>query len=141
MVSLDYSIIPAVFIFIAVIIALNFLLFKPLMRVQAEREERTMGVLEASRRNLDYHLDLFNRYQATLKATRLEGYKLQEHHRSEAMKKRAEALAKARDAAEQLVQESRASLHAQVENAKVRIGEEAREIAKRIAETVLQRPA
>ena len=141
MVSLDLSIIPAILIFMTVIVALNYLLFKPLMKVQAEREERTTGVLTASRKSLEHQLDLFNRYQATIKASRLEGYRLQEQVRSEAGKKRAEALARARDESEELVQKSRASILAQVESEKVRLGEEAYEIAKGIAETVLQRSA
>ncbi len=141
MVSLDYSIIPAILIFLSVIIALNYILFKPLMRVQAEREQRTTGIMETARKNLDHHLDLFNRYQETIKNGRLEGYRLQEQVRSEAMKKRAEALAEARNSAEKLVQESRATIQAQVQAAKKQLSAEAEEIARGIAATVMQRSA
>jgi F-type H+-transporting ATPase subunit b len=141
MISLDYSTIPAILIFLTVIIALNYLLFKPLMKVQAEREERTTGLMEAARKNLDQHLGLFNRYQATIKNGRLEGYRLQEQVRSEAMKKRAEALSKARSSAEQLVQESRVSIEAQIRSAKEQLGAEAHEIARGIAANILQRSA
>ena len=141
MVSLDLSIIPAILIFMTVVVALNYLLIKPLTKVQAEREERTTGVFDTARKNLDYQLDLFNRYQASIKTSRLEGYHLHEQVRSEALKRRAEALAKARTAAEQLVHESRSSIQAQIQSAKDQLGREAIEIARGIAETVLQRSA
>jgi F-type H+-transporting ATPase subunit b len=141
MISLDLSLIPAILIFLTVIFALNYLLFKPLMKVQAERAGRTTGVLDAARRNLESHLDMFNRYQSTIKNGRLEGYRLQEQVRSEAMKKRAEALAGARTAAEQLVKESRSSIQGQVQTSKARLELEAEEIARGIAVNILQRSA
>lgn len=141
MVSLDYSLIPAIFIFLTVVIALNSLLFKPLMRIQAEREGRTTGVIEQARKKLSHQLDLFDRYQATIKNGRLEGYRLQEQSRSEAEKKRAEMLNLARQRAEALLQESRTSIQAQVQAAKQQLGREVQEMARGIAATVLQRSA
>jgi F-type H+-transporting ATPase subunit b len=141
MISLDYSLIPAVLIFLTVVVALNYLLFKPLMKIQAQREERTTGQLEQARKKLDHHLDLFNRYQAAVKNARMEGYRRQEQVRSEAMKKRAEALEQARKRAEGLLLESRASIQAQVQGAKAQLSLEAHEIARSIAAAVLQRSA
>jgi len=141
MISLDYSIIPAIILFLTLVFALNYLLFKPLLKVQAQREERTVGQHEQARQRLSHHLDLFNRYEAAIRNGRLEGYRLQEQVRSDAMKKRAEALEQARKRAETLVQESRASMQAQVNAAKERLGREAHEIASGIAATVLQRSA
>jgi F-type H+-transporting ATPase subunit b len=141
MVSLDYSLIPAIVIFLTLAIALNYLLFRPLLKVQAERERRTTGQVEQARNQLHHHLDLFNRYQTTIKAGRLEGYRLQEQVRSDAMKKRAQALELARNKAEAQVKESRVSIQEQVQEAKDQLGREAHEIARGIAATVLQRSA
>jgi F-type H+-transporting ATPase subunit b len=141
MVSLDYSIIPAIILFLTLVVALNYLLFKPLLKVQALREERTAGQVERARQRLGHHLDLFNRYEATIRNGRLEGYRLQEQVRSDAMKKRAEALEQARKRAEMLVQESRTSMQAQVQVAKERLSLEAQEIASAIAAAVLRRSA
>ncbi len=141
MISLDYSIIPAAIIFLTLVVALNYLLFRPLMKVRDEREERTTGLIAQANRKLDHHLDLFNRYQAAIKSGRLEGYRVQEQMRSEAMRKRAEALDQARKRAESLVQESRTSLQTQVQTAKDQLDREAQDIARRIAATVLQRSA
>jgi F0F1-type ATP synthase membrane subunit b/b' len=56
MVNLDSSIIPAIIIFIVLTVALNKLLFKPLMKVMAERESRTTGLMAQTQERLDNHL-------------------------------------------------------------------------------------
>ena len=140
MISLDSSIIPAIIIFLLLIIALDSLLFRPLMRVQAERESRTSGLLIETQKQVDRHVDLFSRYQASLKNARLQGYRHQEQVRAQAMKKRAEVLESARSNAEQLIQDSRASIQSQVATAKEQLGRDAQEIARNIVSTILQRP-
>jgi F-type H+-transporting ATPase subunit b len=138
-ISLDSSIIPAIIIFLLLIIALDSLLFKPLMRVQAERASRTSGLVFDTQKQVDRQVELFSRYQASLKNARLQGYRHQEQVRAEAMKKRAEVLESARFNAEQLIQASRASIQSQVATAKEQLGRDAQEIARNIVTTVLQR--
>jgi F-type H+-transporting ATPase subunit b len=141
MISLDSSIIWAILIFLCLIAALNSLLFRPLLRVQGERESRTSGMMESARKRLDHHVDLFNRYQAALKNGRMEGYRRQEELRSDAMRRRAEALAEARKKAEQMIAESRDRIRGQVDQAKDEIGRDAQDIARGIAASLLQRSA
>ena len=86
MISLDSSIIAAIIIFLLLIITLDSLLFRPLMRVQAERESRTSGLLLDTQKQIERHVDLFSRYQASLKNARLQGYRHQEQVRAQAMK-------------------------------------------------------
>jgi len=140
-ISLDFSIIPAILIFLGLIIALNYLLFRPLQKVLTERESRTTGVVGQARQSTDRFVDLSNRYQATMKQARLEGYRRQEEVRGEAGKKRAEEIDRARKSAEQLIQEARATIQTQVEKAQEQLDREAREISSGIAATVLQRSA
>jgi F-type H+-transporting ATPase subunit b len=141
MISLDSSIIWAILIFLCLIAALNSLLFRPLLRVQGERESRTTGLMENTRKRLDHHMDLFARYQAALKNGRMEGYRRQEELRSEAMRQRAEALDQARKKAEQLIAESRNRIRGQVDQAKDQLGRDAQDIARSIAASLLQRSA
>jgi len=141
MISLDWSIIPAIFIFILTIIALNYLLFRPILRVQAERERRTTGLLSQTRQDLDHHLRLFDQYQATIRNARMEGYRLVEKSRSEALQFRNLTLEKARDRAEQSTHEGRESIRRQVVEAKGRLAGDAQEIARQIASAILQRSA
>lgn len=138
MISLDSSIIPAILIFLTLVVALNKLLFQPLLRVQAERESRTTGLMAQTRKRLDHHLELFNQYQTAIKSCRMEGYRRQEQVRAEALKRRAETLAQARMNAEKLTQESRDSIQAQVQAAKAKLDSDAREIAGGIAASILR---
>jgi F-type H+-transporting ATPase subunit b len=141
MISLDASIIPAIIIFLVLIAVLNRLLFKPLQKVQAERESRTTGLMHETQSKMDHQLGLLNEYQATIKNARMEAYRRQELLRADAMKQRADVLAKAKTAAEQLIQDSRSSIVSQVETAKRQLDSEARELARGIASTILGRSA
>ena len=141
MINLDSSIIPAIIIFLVLIAALNQLLFKPLAKVQAERERRTTGLMNQTQENLNHHLSLFDEYQASIKNARMESYRRQEQLRAEAMKKRAEVLAQSRAAAERMILEARDSLRNQVETEKQLLTLDAQEISEAIASTILGRSA
>jgi F-type H+-transporting ATPase subunit b len=141
MISLDASIIPAIVIFLLLIFVLNRLLFNPLQKIQAERERRTSGLMGETRVKMDHQLELLDKYQATIKNARMEAYRQQEQVRSEAMQKRAEVLAKAKAAGEQMIRDSRASILSQVESAKQQLDLEAQELARGIATTLLGRAA
>jgi F-type H+-transporting ATPase subunit b len=139
MISIDASIIAAIIIFLVLIVALNQLLFKPLMKVQAERESRTTGLTNQAEENLNHRLNLFNEYQASIKNARMEGYRKQEQLRAEAVKKRSELLAQSRTAGERMIQDSRESIRAQIETAKQQLTADAQEMANKITSTILGR--
>jgi len=139
MISLDWSIVPAIVIFLLLVFALNQLLFKPLQKIQAERESRTSGLMSEAQAKINHQLSLLEEYQATIKNARMEAYRQQEQLRNEAMKKRAEVLAKARTAGEQLILDSRTSILSQVETAKRQLDLEAKELARGITSTILGR--
>ncbi|MBN1569270.1 MAG: ATP synthase F0 subunit B [Acidobacteria bacterium] len=141
MINLDASIIPAIIIFLILIFVLNQLLFKPLMRVQAERESRTTGLMSRTQEELKHHLNLLNQYQASIKNARMEGYRRQEQLRAEALKKRAEVLAQSRTAAERMILDSRDSINSQIAMVKQQLTLDAQELAQRITSTILGRSA
>jgi F-type H+-transporting ATPase subunit b len=141
MVSLDFSIVPAIIIFLVLIVILDRLLFKPLQRIMAERESRTTGLMNEAQAKMKNQLDLFGKYQATIKAARMDAYRHQEQIRNGGNAGRAEILAKARTSAEQMVRDSRASILAQAETAKAQLEREAQELARGITTTMLGRSA
>ena len=141
MVSLDDSIIPAIVIFLSAVIVLNYLLFQPLIRIQAQRGKLTTGSLAESRNKLDHYLEQMNQYQAALRNGRMEAYRHQEQVRSEASKSRVDALQRARMSAEQMVKESQEFLNVQVEAAKAQLSNEAQDLAAGVAAAVLHRRA
>ncbi len=141
MISVDWSILPALLIFICTVVALNYLLVRPVTRIQEERVMRTSGLMSQTRQNLSHHLQLFEQYQATIKNARMDGYRLVEKARAEAMRYRSGALDRARKSAEQLIQETRDRIKKEAEEAKVKLEQDAQDIARRIASAVLQRSA
>lgn len=141
MISVDWSLIPAIIIFLITVVALNYLLIRPLARVQEEREMRTTGLMSQTRRSLEHHLHLFEQYQATIKNARMEGYRLAEKARADALLYRKKALERARNGAEQLIREAGDSIQTQVIAAKARLEREAQDMAGRIASAILQRSA
>lgn len=141
MISLDWSIIPAIIIFVATIFTLNFLLFRPVLRMQAERERRTTGLMSQVRKDLDHHLGLFDQYQSTIKNARLEAYRMVEASRSKAMQYRNRTLEHGRDHAEQLIREARGTLQNEVVAAKAALERDAQEIAGQIASAIFRRSA
>jgi F-type H+-transporting ATPase subunit b len=141
MINIDASIIAAIIIFLMLIVALNQILFKPLLKIQTERENRTTGLMSQAQDNLNHHLNLFNEYQASIKNARMEGYRRQEQHRAEALKKRTEMLAQSRTAAERMIQDTRDSIRTQVDTAKQQLTLDAQEMASGITSAILGRSA
>lgn len=140
MIGIDSSLIAAVLIFLSVVLALNYILLRPLSRVLEERAARTTGVVEKANGDISRSGELFGQYQAALKAARIEGYRRMETARAEALKKRADALAEARAKAQQMVKESRVAIQNQSEESKSRLGRDVDEIAQAIAASILGRP-
>jgi F-type H+-transporting ATPase subunit b len=141
MISLDGSVVAGIIIFLTVVLALNYILFRPLLRVQEERERRTTGTIAQAQQQLQHQAELFSRYEAAMKNARMEGYRLQEQVRSEALQKRKERLDLARKSADELLEQSRDSIRLQVHTAKDELAGEAAEIARSIAAAVLRRSA
>ena len=141
MISIDSSILPAIVIFLGLVFALNRLLFRPLLRIQEERGARTTGLEARAQKLVEHQADLFDRYQASIRGARLEGYRRQEQVRSEALQRRAAILAEARTSAEDLIQQSRAAIQDQSQAARDQLGREAQQIARGIASSILRRSA
>jgi F0F1-type ATP synthase membrane subunit b/b' len=97
--------------------------------------------MSKTRSDLDHHLKLFDQYQATIKNARMEGYKILEKSRSEALNYRNILLQDGRGSAEKLILDARAEIQKQIGSAKVQLETEAQEIARRIASAILRRSA
>ncbi len=141
MISLDVSLIWAVVIFLALVVALNKILFDPLFRVREERESKTTGLMAQTGKRLDQIQKMLDEYHAAIKNGRMDAYHDQELLRANAMEVRAAALAKARAEAEKLILEARDQIREQVDAAKAKLDPEAREIADKIAANILRRTA
>jgi len=140
MIGIDTSVIVAILIFLTVVLALNYILLRPLCAVLAERDARTTAVVEGSRKDIDYSIELFGRYQAAIRNARAEGYRLLEQSRAIALERRAEALRGARTEAGMMIENARGSIDGQVMESKNRLSRDVEEMARGIAASVLGRP-
>ncbi len=126
-------------LFVLTLLALRFILFKPLFTVMEERHRRTEGVMAEATRTLDYYKERLERYQGAIREARMAAYRHQEQARAEALSRRAEIIARAREQAEREIEQAKAELSQQVARAKVALERDAREIAEAITLAVLQR--
>ena len=141
MISLDASIIPAISHFSAADCGSQSASLQAATEDSGGEGTRTSGLMSETQAKMDHQLGLLDKYQATIKNARMEAYRQQEQVRSEAMQKRAEVLAQAKAAGEQMIRDSRASILSQVESAKQQLDFEAQELARGIASTLLGRAA
>ncbi len=126
-------------LFLVVIFMTNALVFKPLMKVIAERERRTGGSLKESRDTLDTYSKRMAEYEKALDEARAVGYQVREKQRAEAVKERNEIVAGVKkEMTEQLAKE-KGVIEAQVDAAKATLARDAVVMAARISSTILGR--
>ncbi len=88
----------------------NVLVHKPLVKVLAERREKTEGAVEKARADIAAAEARTAEYEQQLREARMAVFKHQEALRQQAMQARAAALAEARKRAQGQVEEARAAI-------------------------------
>src|SRR5579863_6423950 len=119
--SLAIGAIPTVILFILLVFAYRFILFRPLMKVRAERRERTMGAMEKSRLAIAAADARTQEYEAKLRAARAEIFRQRENRMQKRNAEKESALAAARVAAQQRVHEAQVAVEAQMREARRQI--------------------
>jgi F-type H+-transporting ATPase subunit b len=111
---------------------------KPLTAVLAERHHRTQGAIEKARADIAAAEAQTADYEQRLREARVSIFKGQEARRQQAMQARAEALAKARERAQALVEQARGAMDSEKEAARASLKAEAVRLATEIIRSVLQ---
>ena len=119
--------VPTVLIILLFYFILRALFFKPLLKVMAEREARTVGARKAAEAAQAAAVEKQKQYQDALKHARAQVYAEQEAARKKLLEERAE-----------LIKAARAAAAAQVAKAKERIGGEFAAARREIETTVAQ---
>jgi F-type H+-transporting ATPase subunit b len=122
------------------VFVLNATLFKPINRVLEEREKRTRGRSSEAQDILQRVEEKMTRYEHTLREARSEGYRLMEQERARAISERQAGLSAARSEINYSVIEQKEVIHAQVEEVRVALEQEARRLATEIGSQILRRP-
>jgi len=129
--------IPTLILFIILVLAYRFILFTPLMRIRAERRERTAGALEKSRLAIANADVRAQEYAAKLRAARADMFRRQEQRIQQWSAERDQALAAIRVAAQERVRTAQLALASQSEEARKQIEASSGELAAQVLAAIL----
>jgi F-type H+-transporting ATPase subunit b len=136
--ELFFQVVPIVLILLVFYAVLRVLFFKPLLRVIAEREARTIGAQKAAEAAQKAASEKVKQYQGALKQARTEIYVEQEAARKKVLDERATLLKEARAKAAVFVSAQRARIAGEVLAARREIESSITQFAALVARRVLQ---
>jgi F-type H+-transporting ATPase subunit b len=142
-VSLDFdnTLVVQIFIFILLMFLLEPLLFRPVLRIFALREERTEGA-KAQARELDERAgEIYQRYERELERVNRAAAEERDRIRAETAKLEGEILREARAASARIVEDGRRAIAAEVSRVRFDVGRESERLAHDIMQRVLGREA
>jgi F-type H+-transporting ATPase subunit b len=129
--------IPTLVLFIVLVVAYRLILYGPLMKMRAERRERTAGAMERSRLAIAAADARTQEYEAKLRVARGEIFRQREQRMQQMNGERESALAAARLTAQQRVQAAQAALEAQTGEARKQIEGVAGQLAAQVLAAIL----
>jgi F-type H+-transporting ATPase subunit b len=140
-IDLDFNnvVVFQVVIFVFLIAVLKPLLFDPMLKVFALREERTEGARATARELEERAGELLQRYEAELSRVHQAAAQERDRLRAEASKLEAEILEEARAAAAKIVDEGRRRIETEVNAIRFELGKQSERLAGDIATRVLGR--
>ena len=131
--------IPTVFFFIALMIYLQIVFFKPLLGVMRERKLQTEGVRKLAEEAFATADQKTAEFERALQAARAEIYKDQEVMRQRWLAEQAETLASARAEADAKIREARVDISQDVERAKEELASSAASLSEQIVQQLAGR--
>lgn len=129
--------VPTLILFVVLVLCYRFILFGALMKVRAERRDRTVGAIEKSRQAIAAADVRTQEYEAKLRAARAEILRRREQRVQQRNAEKDSALAAARQTAQQRVHEAQAALEAQTADARKQIEVYAGQLAAQVLAAVL----
>jgi F-type H+-transporting ATPase subunit b len=132
--------VPTVLIILLFYIILRVIFFKPLLKVMAERDSRTVGAQKAAEAAQAAAADKVKQYQDALKQARGQVYAEQEAARKKLLEERAAHLKEARSAAAAEVTVAKARVAGELAGARTDIQASVAQLSAEIARRILQAP-
>lgn len=139
MISIDFSLVVQIALFLVLWSILRRVLFGPVGRLMAERERRTDGTHAEARSMMEEGRELQARYDAAIANARAEGEAVRSEIREEALKARNAVVSQGREAAARRIQEMREEVRRELEAARGVAAQDAETLARQMAEKVLGR--
>jgi len=142
-IDLDFNnvVLFQVVIFVALILVLKPLLFDPMLKVFALREERTEGARATARELEEKAGELLTRYEAELSRVSQAAAEERDLRRAETAKLEAQILAEARGAVAKIVEQGRHRIETEQNAIRFELGKQSERLAGDIATRVLGREA
>src|SRR5579859_4935058 len=128
---------PTILLFVALVLAYQFLVQGPLSRALAERRARTEGAIENAHKAISRAEARATEYAEKLRQARAEIFKMREARDKQRTAERDAALDVARKAAGSRVSQARTEMDAETENARQTIQGSAGELANQVVRAVL----
>jgi F-type H+-transporting ATPase subunit b len=128
---------PTAILFIVLVLAYRFILFKPLLAMLAERRARTQGAIEKANAAIAAADAKSQEYEARLRAARNEIFKGREQRMQHWTAERDRAIESARKAAQERVHAARAGIEEQMGAAKTQIESSIEQLAAQILKAIL----
>jgi F-type H+-transporting ATPase subunit b len=132
---------PTILLFVALVLAYQFLVQGPLVRALAERRARTEGAIENAHQAISRAESKAADYAEKLRQARAEIFKMREARDKQRTAERDAALDAARKAAGARVSEARADMDAEAEKARQAIQGSAGDLANQVVRAVLPQAA
>lgn len=138
-VDMDKTVFLQMAVFALLILALKPLLFDPMLRVFALREERTDGAKADARRMQERAAEILSSYEAEVSKVRTDATAERDRLRKETSHLEARILAEGRTAAEAITADGRAKIFAEMTLLQHDLDETARRVGREISSHVLGR--
>jgi F-type H+-transporting ATPase subunit b len=130
--------IPTAIFFLLLYAAYRFILHNPLKKVLAERYERTQGAMAKAKADIAAAHSKTQEYEQKLREARMAIFKAQESRRQQLTEIRETALGEARNRAQALVKDARASLEKDAAQARAQLQQQAEALANEVVRMVLR---
>ncbi len=129
--------IPTVIFVFVLMLVLERILFRPLLKVLGKRDEATRGALARAREQVIAAENKALQYEQAFQAARQDVYDVREAARHEALAERDRILEEARLKSEAQLKQSLAALEGEITHARQDLGGAAQPLATQITEAVL----
>ncbi|MFZ5891706.1 MAG: ATP synthase F0 subunit B [Myxococcota bacterium] len=135
----DNTVILQAALFTVLILLLRPLLFDPMLRIFALREERTEGAKATARELQERAGELLSKYETELSRVSRSAAEERDKLRAETARLEAEIMREAREAVTKIIDQGRKSIEAEVEKVRFDLGRESERTASLIVSRVLGR--
>jgi len=129
--------VPTAIFLILLYAVYDVLVHRPLVRVLAERHDRTEGAIEKAKADIAAAEARTAEYEQRIREARLAVFKAQEARRQAALQARSTAVAEARNRAQAEIESARGAIEDEKQKAQAGLQAQAGQLAQEIVRTVL----